>query len=235
MTEVSRKLNVGCGRAPRPASEGWVNIDHPSSPFVQDRPEGVEVIGYDLETARYEQLPLRPDSFDVIECTHVLEHVRDLLPLLQELWRVAKPGGKLVLAAPHGASDDAWEDPTHVRAFFPGSWAYFGQPVYWKADYGYRGDWKPDFCILYVDAMRYPKANLQAEMIQSDLRFTRNVVFEMRAQFTAIKPARQWDEEAEMDTWRTAVELVGGPDAPKVDPNEARAQRIAKGDGLWTP
>jgi hypothetical protein len=38
--------------------------------------------------------------------------------LMQELHRIAKPNGKLVIRCPHGASDDAWEDPTHVRAFF---------------------------------------------------------------------------------------------------------------------
>ena len=60
---------------------------------------------------------------------------------MQELWRIAKPNAKMVIRVPHGASDDAWEDPTHVRAYFSNSFGYYSQPYYWRADYGYRGDW----------------------------------------------------------------------------------------------
>jgi hypothetical protein len=42
---------------------------------------------------------------------------------MQELWRVAKPDAILGIRCPHGASDDADEDPTHVRRMFPRSFA----------------------------------------------------------------------------------------------------------------
>jgi SAM-dependent methyltransferase len=81
--------------------------------------------------------------------------------LMQELHRIAKPNGKLVIRCPHGASDDAWEDPTHVRAFFARSFGYFSQPFYWLADYGYRGDWQPAKIVLKRPGPSNMKLNSQ--------------------------------------------------------------------------
>lgn len=46
------------------------------------------------------QLPFEDDSFDVILCTEVLEHLFTPSVLLGELARVLKPGGKLFLTCP---------------------------------------------------------------------------------------------------------------------------------------
>lgn len=45
-------------------------------------------------------MPIEDDSFDAVLCTEVLEHLTDPLKALQELTRVLRPGGKLVLTAP---------------------------------------------------------------------------------------------------------------------------------------
>jgi SAM-dependent methyltransferase len=77
----------------------------------------------------------------------VIEHLHHTLPLMQELHRVPKPGAKAVIRVPHGASDDAWEDPTHLRGYFQSSSGYFSQQFYWRADYHYRGDGRWRRCI----------------------------------------------------------------------------------------
>src|SRR5258708_31966184 len=69
------------------------------------------------------------------EGSHVIEHLRDPLPFMEELWRVSRPGAKAVFRCPYGSTDDADEDPTHVRRMFAGSWGYFGQPHYHRAQY----------------------------------------------------------------------------------------------------
>lgn len=71
--------------------------------------------------------------FDVIYCSHVLEHVRDDRKALSEFYRVLKPGGWAVLLVPIIAAR-TWEDPSivdplerlrayghvdHVRAYGP--------------------------------------------------------------------------------------------------------------------
>ncbi|PWG74541.1 SAM-dependent methyltransferase, partial [Enterococcus hirae] len=44
---------------------------------------------------------IRSGAFDTVLCTQVLEHVRDPKKALQELPRVLRPGGVLILSAPH--------------------------------------------------------------------------------------------------------------------------------------
>lgn len=44
-----------------------------------------------------ERLPLRAQGFDFVVCRLVLEYVKEPLPLVRELVRVTRPGGRLVL------------------------------------------------------------------------------------------------------------------------------------------
>jgi ubiquinone/menaquinone biosynthesis C-methylase UbiE len=53
-----------------------------------------------------------PDgSFDVILCSHVLEHIPDDRKALSEFFRVLRPGGWAILQVPI-AADTTFEDPT---------------------------------------------------------------------------------------------------------------------------
>lgn len=66
------------------------------------------------------------DSFDVIYCSHVLEHVPDDRQAMSELARVLKPGGWAVIAVPILRRDQTFEDPTITspedRARIYGQW-----------------------------------------------------------------------------------------------------------------
>lgn len=117
------KLNVGCGRN---TLEGWLNLDSQALP-------GVDIIA-DLDACDSVPLPLAYDSVEEFLLSHVLEHIPNVLPMMQELHRVARHDARMVIRVPHGASDDAFEDPTHVRQLFHGSFGYFSQPYYWRAD-----------------------------------------------------------------------------------------------------
>jgi ubiquinone/menaquinone biosynthesis C-methylase UbiE len=48
-----------------------------------------------------EHLPYEDASFDVVTCCDALEHVADERGSLNELWRVLRPGGVLILSTPH--------------------------------------------------------------------------------------------------------------------------------------
>lgn len=171
--EKEIRLNLGCGRAPL---AGWVNVD--SAPL-----EGVDVVA-DLEAG---SLPFVDDSVTEIAGSHVLEHIRNALGLMQELHRVAKPGASAIFRVPYGSSDDADTDPTHVRRYFWGSWGYFSQPYYWRADYGYRGDWELEDILLFVKPEFKDKP--WAEVYKA-VEERRNVVTEMVATLRAVKPIR---------------------------------------------
>ncbi|MGO8753932.1 MAG: class I SAM-dependent methyltransferase [Gallionellaceae bacterium] len=171
------RLNVGCGRN---IMEGWINLDSVASP-------GVNLV-CNLDALRDTPIDLPDQTVEQFLLSHVIEHIRDRLGLMQELWRVALPNAIAIIRVPHGASDDAWEDPTHVCAYFIGSFGYFSQPLYWSADYGYKGDWKPVKIQLFVDKKRCD--GLSPTQILQKVRAERNVVREMVCEMCAIKPAR---------------------------------------------
>jgi hypothetical protein len=174
------RLNLGCGRSPLP---GWVNVDISAMP-------GIDVVA-DLDACRARPLPFTDDSVGEMRMSHVLEHIRDVLALMQELHRVAAPGCELTVRAPYGSSDDADEDPTHVRRLLMNSFGYFSQPYYWRADYGYRGDWQLASLRLLVP--RAEAQGLDAEQLLAKVNRQRNVVREMVAVMRAVKPIRAAD------------------------------------------
>ena len=174
---AGRRLHLGCGRNILP---GWVNLD------IQPGP-GVDVVA-DLDQCDEIPLPFGSDSFEAFLGSHLFEHLRNPLPLMQELHRIGKPGAKAVFHVPYGSSDDAFEDPTHVRQCFLGMFGYFGQPNYWRADYGYRGDWKAEQIRLLVSKKRFQGKS--AEAVLDDVMHLRNVVQEMVVELVAVKPVR---------------------------------------------
>lgn len=171
------RLNLGCGRN---VLADWTNVDWMALP-------GVDVVA-DLNDCAATRLPFDNNSVEEFLLSHVIEHVPRALPLMQELHRIAKPGAKAWIRVPHGASDDAWEDPTHVRAYFSGSFGYFSQPYYWRADYGYRGDWQP-VGVTYCLASRF--SDTPADVLLARISSERNLVLEMIAELDAIKPIRE--------------------------------------------
>jgi hypothetical protein len=171
------RLNVGCGRRVLP---GWINID--AMPLA-----GVDIVA-DLEACGDCPLPLDADSADELLLSHVIEHIQRPLPLMQDLHRIAKAGARMTIRVPFGASDDAFEDPTHVRPYFLNSFGYFSQPFYWRADYGYRGDWQIDRLVLRIP--QAPNLGLSIDDILGKVMRERNVVAEMVAELRAIKPIR---------------------------------------------
>lgn len=60
-------------------------------------------------------LPFRDGSVDRIFAVHVLEHLADFLPLVDECHRVLAPGGVLHVLSPWWRHVNAVADPTHVR------------------------------------------------------------------------------------------------------------------------
>jgi ubiquinone/menaquinone biosynthesis C-methylase UbiE len=171
-------LHLGCGGDIR---SGWVNLDTRRLP-------GVDVVA-DLDACRHKQLPFPADSIDEFLGSHILEHLNDPLAFMQELHRIAKHGSTLVFRVPYGSSDDADQDPTHVRRYFMRSFYYYSQLGYTHFDYGYSGDWETESIVLSVDAARHKGKSF--DQLLDEVRSERNVVLEMIATLSAVKPARK--------------------------------------------
>jgi SAM-dependent methyltransferase len=52
--------------------------------------------------ASLEKTPFKPDSFDLLICTQVMEHVNEPQVVLNEFFRIAKGGGTICISAPQG-------------------------------------------------------------------------------------------------------------------------------------
>jgi len=85
-------------------------------------------------------IPFSENTFDVIFCNHVLEHVKDDIQAVREMHRVLKPGGWAILQSPLTTGlQETFEDPSitdpHERE------RIFGQSDHvrnYGADYGKR-------------------------------------------------------------------------------------------------
>lgn len=184
------KLNLGCGRDIRP--HPWLNID--VSPNV-----GADIVGDISDPRTFDSLA--DNSVDEIEMFHILEHIPNPLPMLEALYRVAKPDCKLSVRVPHGSCDMAFADPQHVRQFFPSSFQFFAQPAYKRADYGYRGDWDTDLIELLYDP-NIPD-DVPDEHLIKLTHISRNIVWELWATLHAVKPIRpvnlEWEYNPNMN------------------------------------
>lgn len=107
---MNTKLNLGCGKK---HLKGYINCD--ISPEV--KPDKI----VDLE----KKLPFRDNSIDEVLGNHVIECVRNFIPLMHELRRICKNGALLKFKVPFYSSVGAFSDPLHVRFLTPFTFDYF--------------------------------------------------------------------------------------------------------------
>lgn len=112
------KLNLGSGKDIR---TGWDNLDL--------LPQEESVIQCDLEKGK---LPYKTNTVTRIDAIDLLEHIHNLIPLMNECHRVLiKPTaedantGEMYIEVPCFPSDASIADPTHVRFFIPETFKYF--------------------------------------------------------------------------------------------------------------
>jgi SAM-dependent methyltransferase len=115
-----RILDVGCGIRKYPGSLG-----------IDNNPASKADVLCDLDHLPY---PFRDSSFDEIRVIHVIEHVSNVIGAMEEFHRLARPGGKIVLATPHYTDFSSFCDPTHRWHLNSYSFRYFGDD---NAGFGY--------------------------------------------------------------------------------------------------
>ncbi len=93
--------------------DGFLNIDIvklPSVDIVADITKG---------------LPLANNSVIEIRADYILEHLPNTAKIMEELYRVCKPGAKIKIKVPYFKSTAAFKDPTHVSFFTERTFEYF--------------------------------------------------------------------------------------------------------------
>ena len=109
------KLNIGCGND---YLLGYINCDW--TPKVK-----IDKLA-DLE----KPLKFKDNSVSEVIANHVLEHIKNFVPLMQELYRVCENGAILKIKTPFYSSWGQYNDPTHVRFFTPFTFDYFKKGNY---------------------------------------------------------------------------------------------------------
>lgn len=69
--------------------------------------------------------PFEDASFDEIYLDNTLEHLDDVMRVMEEVYRICKPGGLVKVIVPYFRSLWASIDPTHKHFFTVESFAYF--------------------------------------------------------------------------------------------------------------
>jgi SAM-dependent methyltransferase len=127
---VLRTLDIGCGGTKQRASS--LGVDRFPAP-------GVDVLA-DLTAG----LPFADRAVDRVYAVHVLEHVLDLVAVMNDLHRVLVDDGVLHVLSPHWQSVAAVGDPTHVKYLDVQTFKWFcgphgGSAVWYPLHAGYDG------------------------------------------------------------------------------------------------
>jgi SAM-dependent methyltransferase len=99
-------LEIGAGSTPKIKGEGVIYLDR--FKFLDS------TVVWDLENV---PLPFQDSIFDEIYASHILEHISNLFPLMNDLHRILKPRGRLNLWLPHFKREEIMIHPDHKRFF----------------------------------------------------------------------------------------------------------------------
>jgi ubiquinone/menaquinone biosynthesis C-methylase UbiE len=101
LTPESRVLDLGCGRG-GVVELFWrevglaAGVDADAASLAEHRASGMPLV-----QARGERLPFVDESFDLIVCLWVLEHLRAPDEVFREVRRVLRPGGHFIFLTPN--------------------------------------------------------------------------------------------------------------------------------------
>jgi SAM-dependent methyltransferase len=150
-TVVRRHLDLGCGTRPRNpyGCEELYGID------IRDGLTAPGVMRIVAANLSLEPIPFPDNTFDSLSAYDFLEHVprvaldhangRTHFPFVQlmnDVWRVLKPGGVFYAVTPAYPHEKAFRDPTHVNVIAAKSHRYFTRPELGARMYGFEGDFR---------------------------------------------------------------------------------------------
>ncbi len=115
-------LDVGCGTC---KFEGAVGVDCLQLP-------GVDVV-IDLNQLPW---PFEENTFDRVIFKHSMSHFENIIPIMEEVFRISKKNAVVDIIAPHYTSDNFHTDPTHKVSMGYRSMYYFCTNISnWKYKY----------------------------------------------------------------------------------------------------
>lgn len=142
------KLDVGCGANKQP---GFVGIDYRALPGVDivhnleqfpwplpDKCASLASASHVLEhiNPHYGDARVKPLIDLLIQTKVITQNMVDafigetdnnprFMRMMDEIWRILKPGGRFAIAVPYPGSVGYWQDPTHLNGVSEATLAYF--------------------------------------------------------------------------------------------------------------
>jgi SAM-dependent methyltransferase len=145
---MRQHLDLGCGTAPRNpyGCDALYGID------IRDGLTAPGVTAIVAANLSMDPIPFPEQHFDSVSAYDFLEHVPRValdhvnrtsrlpfIELMNEVWRVLKPGGRFYAVFPAYPHPLAFCDPTHVNVLTSRSHRYFAGPDPMAAMYGFQG------------------------------------------------------------------------------------------------
>lgn len=101
------KVDIGGGLFSRP---GYITIDQCDADIICDLNDGI---------------PLPDNSVGVINASHIIEHLKDPIKTMSEIYRVLSDGGWAFIEVPSTDGRGAFQDPTHISYWNENSFWYY--------------------------------------------------------------------------------------------------------------
>lgn len=122
---MKKLLDLGCGKNKK---NGAIGVDW-SNRHNADIVHNLNVLPY----------PFKDNEFDEIYLDNVLEHLNEIVPVLEEVYRICKTGGVVKIVAPYFRSVWACIDPTHRHFFTVDTFSYFDprHPICQRYEYSF--------------------------------------------------------------------------------------------------
>lgn len=87
--------------------------------------ESVDIKGADVVCDLNQRWPFEDGSVGVIRAHDIIEHLRDPLFTMKEIYRVLSPGGYALIQVPSTDGRGAFQDPTHISFWNENSFLYY--------------------------------------------------------------------------------------------------------------
>jgi ubiquinone/menaquinone biosynthesis C-methylase UbiE len=114
-------LDMGAGSAPY--RHLFQHCTYHTQDFAKLLPEqlrgktGYQPLTYECDITK---IPVEDGFYDAILCTEVIEHVPEPIKVLQEMRRILKPGGRIIMTAPLGSG--IHQEPYHFYGGYTPFW-----------------------------------------------------------------------------------------------------------------
>ena len=121
-------LNIGCGETTYPDS---INMDMRKTSITD------EIYNFELFP-----WPFKDERFDSVFAFDIIEHLSDVFKTVDEIHRILKPEGNLIIRTNHCETKQSFIDPSHIHFFHLDSFSFYDESTPWGKKYHWYTDKK---------------------------------------------------------------------------------------------